>query len=417
VADDGSSYQSLTVTSELTRVPYSTCQKIIRNKAAPRKKDTFVKFRKLNENLGVEIKQIIYESYKKNIVPTTESLLQTMKEKGFDVECSIDTFRLFLRSIGFSYKVINQRAAIMESPRLKRARFEYIQQIRKYREEKRPIIFLDETWYDTHDVVKKGITDGSSNCVLNIPPSRGKRIIVLHAENKNGWIPGALLLSAKNIANCSADYDQDMDGALFETWFKHQLLPNVPCNSVIVMDNARYHSRHLSKKPNQNTKKEDILNCIRANQIEVPAGKTTKKELIKIINQSANISVKYVCDTMAERNGHRVLRLPPYYCVLNPIEMMWSTLKTAIRRHNTSPNLSAGVVDLIRNEVQNVKCNAWKNCVQHVIEVENHYVLPNTKDLLRQILTVSLIRKVRKMTCNSFVHFINKYNFVGTYLF
>jgi uncharacterized ubiquitin-like protein YukD len=156
----------------------------------------------------------------------------------------------------------------------------------------------------------------------------------------------------------------------------------VPCNSVIVMDNARYHSRQISKKPNQNTKKEDILNYMRANQIEVPAGKTTKKELIKIINQSANISVKYVCDTMAERNGHRVLRLPSYYCVLNPIEMMWSTLKRAIRRHNTSPNLSAGVVDLIRNEVQNVKCNAWKNCVQHVIEVENHYVSPNTKDFI-----------------------------------
>jgi hypothetical protein len=84
---------AIKVTSELTRVPYSTCQKIIRNKAAPRKKRTFVKFRKLNENLGVEIKQIIYESYKKNIVPTTESLLQTMKERGFDVECSIDTFR------------------------------------------------------------------------------------------------------------------------------------------------------------------------------------------------------------------------------------------------------------------------------------------------------------------------------------
>jgi hypothetical protein len=193
--------------------------------------------------------------YKKNIVPTTGNLLQTMKERGFDVECSIDTFRLFLRSIDFSYKVINQRAAIMESPRLKHARFEYIQQIRKYREEKRSTIFLDETWYDTHDVVKKGITDGSSNCVLNIPPSRGKRIIVLHAGNENGWIPGALLLSAKNITNCSADYHQDMDGAFFETWFQHQLLSNVPCNSVIVMDN----SRQISKKPNQNTKKKIFL--------------------------------------------------------------------------------------------------------------------------------------------------------------
>jgi hypothetical protein len=100
----------------------------------------------------------------------------------------------------------------------------------------------------------------TSNCVLNIPPSRGKRIIVLHAGNENG---GTLLLSAKNFTNYSADYHQDKDGVLFETWFQHQLLPNVPRNSVIVMDNARYHSRQISKKPNQNTKnKIFLITCV-----------------------------------------------------------------------------------------------------------------------------------------------------------
>jgi hypothetical protein len=46
------------------------------------------------------------------------------------------------------------------------------------------------------------------------------------------------------------------------------------------------------------------------------------------------------------------------------------------------------VVDLIRNEVQNVKRNAWKNCVQHVIEVENYYVSPNTKDFIIILVTL-----------------------------
>jgi hypothetical protein len=50
---------------------------------------------------------------------------------------------------------------------------------------------------------------------------------------------------------------------------------------------------------------------MRANQIEVPVGKATKKELIEVINQSANISMKYVLDASAERNGHTVLQLPP----------------------------------------------------------------------------------------------------------
>lgn len=42
-------------------------------------------------------------------------------------------------------------------------------------------------------------------CVLNTPPSSEKQIIILAAESKNGWVEGSLLLSAKNIRDCSAD--------------------------------------------------------------------------------------------------------------------------------------------------------------------------------------------------------------------
>lgn len=61
-------------------------------------------------------------------------------------------------------------------------------------------------------------------------------------------------------------------------------------------------------------------------------------------------------DIFVEKNGHTVLRLLLYYCVLNPFEMMWATLQEAMRGHNTSPNLRAGVLNPIRNEMQNVKC-------------------------------------------------------------
>lgn len=45
-----------------------------------------------------------YESYKKNIVLTIESLLKTMIEGGFNVECSIATFKMFLKSIVFFFQ-------------------------------------------------------------------------------------------------------------------------------------------------------------------------------------------------------------------------------------------------------------------------------------------------------------------------
>lgn len=45
----------------------------------------------------------------------------------------------------------------------------------------------------------------------------------------------------------TVDYHSEMDGDLFETWFKDQLLPNIPSGSVLAMDNASYHSRRGEK--------------------------------------------------------------------------------------------------------------------------------------------------------------------------
>jgi transposase len=232
-------------------------------------------------------------------------------------------------------------------------------------------------------VVKKGLSDGSSKCSLQAPASRRKRVIILHAGGSNGWATNGLLVSAKNIKNCAADYHCDMDSALFETWFKNQLLPNIPPRSVIVMDNASYHSKQINKKPTSTTRKQDILDYMQSNKIPVPQGKNTKLALLNIIKE-LNISAEYRVDNLAKANNHDVLRLPPYYCVLNPIELVWSTLKKAIRRNNTSPTSSANVVDLIRREVNNIMPELWKNCINHVIGVENFYVTPNVQQLIIQ---------------------------------
>ena len=79
-----------------------------------------------------------------------------------------------------------------------------------------------------------------------------------------------MLLSAKNIAQSSADYHQDMNVNLFEKWFSEQSLPNILLHSVIVMDNAPYHSRILSKIPNTASKKEDILTFMTNKNILIP---------------------------------------------------------------------------------------------------------------------------------------------------
>lgn len=78
-------------------------------------------------------------------------------------------------------------------------------------------------------------------------------------------------------------YSGTMDSRLFEFWFSTQLLPSLERDTVIVMDNASFHS---------------------------------KKRLI----------------SAAQNFGCRLVFLPPYSPELNPIENFWSWLKRFLRK-------------------------------------------------------------------------------------
>lgn len=78
-------------------------------------------------------------------------------------------------------------------------------------------------------------------------------------------------------------YTCSTDSAVFNTWLENILLPVVPENCVIVMDNASFHKSDKTK------------------------------ELI-------------------EKHGHRLLFLPTYSPDLNPIEKHWGILKNRIKK-------------------------------------------------------------------------------------
>jgi transposase len=78
-------------------------------------------------------------------------------------------------------------------------------------------------------------------------------------------------------------YNGTMDGSLFEIWFEQFLLPQLPEDTVIVMDNAAFHR---------------------------------KSRLF----------------ALARSSGHSLLFLPPYSPELNPIENFWGWLKRRLRK-------------------------------------------------------------------------------------
>ena len=56
----------------------------------------------------------------------------------------------------------------------------------------------------------------------------------------------------------SDDYHDEMNGKHFAEWFQKQLLPNLPRNSVIVVDNAPYHNVVEEKIPTKSSRKGEM---------------------------------------------------------------------------------------------------------------------------------------------------------------
>lgn len=115
-------------------------------------------------------------------------------------------------------------------------------------------MYIDETWLDSGYTQRKCWQGPDMKGVC--PPYRGKRLIVVHAGSRTGFVQGTKLVYK---ASCSTgDYHNEMDGPQFIKWIREQLLPNLGEKSAIVMDNASYHSMKADKCPTSSTKKEDI---------------------------------------------------------------------------------------------------------------------------------------------------------------
>lgn len=111
-------------------------------------------------------------------------------------------------------------------------------------EDARPFIFLDETWVFRYGTGKtREWQDSSTRSVSVKKASTGPRYVVCHAGGKNGFVDGAgLFVNSSKKINPLDDYHGAMNAETFKEWFKTKLLPNLKEPSIIVMDNASYHS-------------------------------------------------------------------------------------------------------------------------------------------------------------------------------
>ena len=204
---------------------------------------------------------------------------------------------------------------------------------------------------------------------LEDPKGLGQRLIVLHIGNEEGFVDGGSLVFESHR---SADYHQDMNHQIFEKWFV-EILGVLPLNSVIIMDNASYHSRQSEKIPNTNSRKGEILKWMEDKSIPILPGRVTIKQLLTIVKDSKP-EKSFICDELAKDAGHTVLRLPPYHCELNPIELIWANMKNYVSANNAVYTLK-NLKRLLEAATAQITVDNWRDAVRHVVcTVEPHMI-------------------------------------------
>ncbi|KAJ8915919.1 hypothetical protein NQ315_015534 [Exocentrus adspersus] len=199
------------------------------------------------------------------------------------------------------------------------------------------------------------------------------RLIIVHGGSDKGFVPNASLIFKAGQA--SGDYHGQMNYDNFSKWLTEKLLPNIPPNSIVVLDNAPYHSVLEDKVPTKSTTKKDmILWLSKRNITHDPA--LRKMELYEIVqaNKPPEDEKNYKIDRIIRSNGHIPLRTPPYMCELNPIELAWAQVKSYIRSRNTMGDFSIQSLFQVTEEaIASVTQLDWQKFCQHVITIENKF--------------------------------------------
>ena len=302
-------------------------------------------------------------------VPTLNNIHQKMCED-FGYQGCRRTLLKDIHKLGFRWrKLKTNRKILMERPPIRLLRIEFLRKMRDFRQEGRPIIYMDESYIHSSHTHQKGWSD-ESNDGLKKPVSKGLRLIIVNAGGENGFVPNAY---TRWKSNCSTgDYHNDMNFENYEKWVTEKLIPNLPPRSVVVIDNAPYHNKQKEKCPTSASTKDNMKQWLMERNIPF-SNDMLKPQLYGIIQNFKPRYKRYLIDELFNQKGHDVLRLPPYHPDLNPIELVWASMKEYVANKNTNFSFQT-VAEYCDQFFEQFTIDQWKSRCEHAKKFEREFM-------------------------------------------
>lgn len=331
---------------------------------------------KVDEFSKNAIRQKIHGFWLRKEIPTFNKILVVINEDSSLPTFSKTSFRRILKDLNFEYNK-SRNHALIESGDIVLWRRKYLDSIKHYRQQNRPIYYLDETWVNAGEAFNKTWVDQPVKAHKQAFLKRQmteqqnssfneKTLIVIHIGSSEGFVSGGLLCleSKRNSFDCH----DEINGDIFYEWFM-SILPLLKDNAVIVMDNAPCHSMKRDLCPDMSWKKQNIIDWLEVKEEKIDRP-LVKQQLLEKVEHLKPVFDRYVIDEIARDNNKIVLRIPPYHSELNPIELAWSAVKNYISMNNTTYKLT-DAQSLLREGIEQVTPNMWSNFVNHVMKEED----------------------------------------------
>lgn len=211
--------------------------------------------------------------------------LRQLKEKiwqNIHKEVSVSTIGNYLEGRLFTLKTVHHEPAAMNTVENKRLRAQYVQDLNRYIEQGKQIVWLDETNFNLFCRRSKGRALAGSRAIQKLPAARGPNVHLIGAISAAG-----VVMMERRRGSFTAELANAWVASLLQRW---QNLGNQLEDLVIVCDNAPCHSR---------------------------------------------------LETVFDDTTAVLLRLAPYSPMLNPIEAIWSKIKCFVKTHITVPHVAA----------------------------------------------------------------------------
>ena len=151
---------------------------------------------------------------------------------------------------------------------------------------------------------------------------KGRRWCFIHAMQENALIEGAFL--AFEAKKGKGDYHGQFDWEVFQHWFNEQLLLNLQPCSLIILDRCPFHTVSRDAMVPSQMKKAELQTWLMDRGIQWEE-KWLRARLMQEVDRYRD--KKPMVEIVAEEKGHKVLFLPVHHPELNPIELVWATVK------------------------------------------------------------------------------------------